>query len=258
MLKILHAQRNMDMKRPAKPDYSIAHCYMVTLMTLSAKLQMPVITMLISWQIPLWDQKSGDEVKRLGFFRVAQVAISGAGFLPVFWKYGHILKVCSYLTWGDGKQCRIPGLKSAAENFWDSRTWLLLWPRDLLHSTVHIRVFYRLRAHCPGLTLFIQKCCSIRLHMYPMDILPWFLILAFPILWKAGCMRYESAPRPIDGSRHLLAGGRVLRQIWRSHEMLGVDTFRQRARLSLAVHAQPAVLPAEVVVMLVFPQLFFP
>lgn len=214
--------------------------------------------MLTSWQmIPLWDQKPGDEVKRLGFFRVAQAAISGAGFSPVVLKVWPLRSQCSYLMWSDGKQCRILGLKGAAENFWDSRTRLLLWPRDLLHSTVHTCVFYSLRAHRPGPALSIQKC-FIRLHMYPMDILPWFLILAFAILWKAGCMRYEGAPRPIGGNGHLLAGGRFLSQIWRSHEVLGVDTFWQRARLRLAVHAQPAVLPAEVVVMLVFPQLFFP
>lgn len=46
MLKILHAQRNMEMKRSAKPDYSTAHCYVVTVMTLAAKL--PVIIMLTS------------------------------------------------------------------------------------------------------------------------------------------------------------------------------------------------------------------
>lgn len=127
--------------------------------------------------------------------------------------------------WSDGKQCRILGLKGAAENFWDSRARLLLRTHGLLHSTVHVCVFYRLRAHCPGLAFFILKCCFIGLHTYPVDILPWLLILAFPILGKAGCVRYESAVRPIDGNRHLLAGGRFLRQIWGSQGVLGVDPF---------------------------------
>lgn len=48
MLKILHAQRNIEVKRPAKSDYSIAHCCVVIVVTLPTKLQMPIIIIMLT------------------------------------------------------------------------------------------------------------------------------------------------------------------------------------------------------------------